>query len=119
MSGLVPGRWPSRAKIKLSEGTMTKLKSSVDSALQPAHLLLLFMILFSAFAVIFNSYQSRQLFHELQTLQQEVGSLHHEWRQLLVEEGAFSAHGRVEERAAQELGMQAPPADKTVAVRLK
>ena len=92
-----------------------KLKSTLVSLVQPAQLLLLVMVILSALAVVFSSYQSRQLFHELQTLQREVGSLQLEWRQLLVEEGAFSAHIRVESTAA-ELGMKIPDSRNTVAV---
>lgn len=96
-----------------------KLKTLFLGIMQPGHLLLLVMLMLSAFAVVFNSYQSRQLFNELQMLQHEVGSLQLEWRQLLVEEGAFSSHMRVEKKASEELGMQVPKADKTVAVNLR
>ncbi len=95
----------------------SRLKTTLAELAQPGQLLLLVMVVLSALAVVFSSYQSRQLFHELQTLQREVGSLQLEWRQLLVEEGAFSTHIRVESTAAAELGMQAPSADNTIAVR--
>lgn len=102
---------------QVSKMNNTRLKSALSGLAQPGQLLLLVMVVLSALAVVFSSYQSRQLFHELQTLQREVGSLQLEWRQLLVEEGAFSTHIRVENTAAAELGMQAPDSDNTVAVR--
>lgn len=84
--------------------------------LQPTQFLIVSMVLISAFAVLFNNYQSRQLFHELQVLQEQIGSLQVEWRQLLVEESAFSAHMRVEKSAREQLNMKAPEADDVVAV---
>ncbi|MFK7731730.1 MAG: cell division protein FtsL [Pseudomonadales bacterium] len=103
--------------METSKTSGTRLKSTLSELAQPGQLLLLVMVVLSALAVVFSSYQSRQLFHELQTLQREVGSLQLEWRQLLVEEGAFSTHIRVESTAAAELGMRAPGSDNTVAVR--
>ena len=94
----------------------SKLGQMLAACFQPCQLMIIFMILLSAFAVVFNSYQSRQLFHQLQTLQREVGSLQEEWRQLLVEEGAFSSHMLVEKKAAEELGMQVPLAADTITV---
>ncbi len=105
--------------IRKPQLTVKRLREVILELTKPAHLLLGAMVLLSAFAVIFNSYKSRQLFHELQTLQQEVGSLQSQWRQLLVEEGAFSAHVRVEHTAAQQLSMQIPGVEETVAVHLK
>lgn len=86
---------------------------------QPGHILLLLMVVCSGFTVVFSNFQSRQLFHELQTLQQDVGSLQLEWRQLLVEEGAFSSHLLVEREATEELGMTVPDSNNTVAVILR
>ncbi|MEM8499527.1 MAG: cell division protein FtsL [Pseudomonadota bacterium] len=103
--------------MQTSKMNRTRLQSTLSGLAQPGQLLLLIMVILSALAVVFSSYQSRQLFHELQTLQREVGSLHLEWRQLLVEEGAFSTHIRVENTATAELGMQAPGSDNTIAVR--
>lgn len=96
-----------------------KMKNLFLEIMQPAHMLLFGMLALSAFAVVFSSYQSRQLFHELQTLQHEVGTLQLEWRQLLVEEGAFSSHLRIEQKASEELGMHVPKASSTMAVNLQ
>lgn len=107
----------SSGPMQTSKMNSSRLKSTLSGLAQPGQLLLLIMVVLSALAVVFSSYQSRQLFHELQTLQREVGSLQLEWRQLLVEEGAFSTHIRVENTATAELGMQAPGSDNTIAVR--
>lgn len=86
--------------------------------MQPGQFLLVSMVLISAFAVLFNNYQSRQLFHELQVLQEQLGVLQVEWRQLLVEESAFSSHSLVEKTAREQLNMKVPGSNDIVAVPL-
>lgn len=80
-------------------------------------LLLLCALLVSALFVIANSHNSRRLFHELQTLQQQAVQSEVEWSQLLLEESAFSTHTLVESRARKELKMRAPDSQHIVAVR--
>lgn len=80
-------------------------------------LLLLCALLASALLVIFNSHNSRRLFHELQTLQQEAVQREVEWSQLLLEESAFSTHTLVERKARKELKMLAPESKHIVAVK--
>ncbi|MGI9289297.1 MAG: cell division protein FtsL [Pseudomonadales bacterium] len=80
-------------------------------------LLLLCALLISALLVIFNSHNSRRMFHELQTLQQEAVQKEVEWSQLLLEESAFSTHTLVERKARKELNMLAPDSKHIVAVK--
>ncbi len=80
-------------------------------------LLLLCALLVSALFVTVNSHNSRRLFHELQTLQQEAVRSEVEWGQLLLEESAFSSHTLVESKARKELKMLAPDSDHIVAVK--
>ncbi|MGI9295936.1 MAG: cell division protein FtsL [Pseudomonadales bacterium] len=84
---------------------------------RPLSLLLLCALLMSALLVIFNSHNSRRMFHELQTLQQEAVQREVEWSQLLLEESAFSTHTLVERKARQELKMLAPNSEHIVAVK--
>lgn len=84
---------------------------------RPLPLLLLCALLASALLVIFNSHNSRRLFHELQTLQQEAVQKEVEWSQLLLEESAFSTHTLVERKARKELKMLAPDSKHIVAVK--
>ncbi len=80
-------------------------------------LLLLCALLASALLVTFNSHNSRRMFHELQTLQQEAVLKEVEWSQLLLEESAFSTHTLVERKARKELKMLAPDSKHIVAVK--
>lgn len=84
---------------------------------RPLFLLFLCALLASALAVIVNSHNSRRLFHELQTLQQEAVQREVEWSQLLLEESAFSTHTLVESKARKELKMRAPDSKHIVAVK--
>lgn len=83
----------------------------------PLPLLLLCALLASALLVILNSHNTRRLFHELQTLQQEAVQQEVEWSQLLLEESAFSTHMLVERKARKELKMRVPDSEHIVAVK--
>jgi cell division protein FtsL len=61
-----------------------------------------------AFAVVKLRQDSRVLYAQLQKLQTERDSLNVEWGQLLLEEGAWSQHRRIEATARADLGMQLP-----------
>lgn len=75
------------------------------------------LILVSALAVIEMRHRNRQLFAQLQTLQTAHDQLNIEWDQLLLEQGAWSEHRRVENLARTRLGMAAPRADQIVILR--
>jgi len=62
----------------------------------------------SAMAVVELRHESRMLYAQLQKLQQERDALNVEWGQLLLEEGAWSQHRRVESVARAQLGMELP-----------
>ncbi|HKQ31551.1 MAG TPA: cell division protein FtsL [Burkholderiales bacterium] len=62
----------------------------------------------SAMAVIELRHESRVLYAQLQKLQQERDGLNVEWGQLLLEEGAWSQHRRIESVARSQLGMELP-----------
>ncbi|MBI3899173.1 MAG: cell division protein FtsL [Gammaproteobacteria bacterium] len=80
-------------------------------------LLLSLAVLASAMFVIEERHQSRQLFAQLQKLQGERDSLNTEWGQLLLEEGTWSEHRRVETAARLQLDMNTPARDRIVVVR--
>lgn len=71
-------------------------------------LVLVLLIVGSAFAVIFAAYEYRVLFNQQQRLVQEWDDLQVEWGQLLLEQSALGANSRVEELARSELNMKAP-----------
>jgi cell division protein FtsL len=70
-----------------------------------------------ALVVVELRHRNRLLFAELQTVTRERDQLNTEWGQLLLEQGAWSEHRRVEETARVRLGMALPAGDQVVVVR--
>jgi cell division protein FtsL len=66
--------------------------------------------------VIDLRHRNRQLFMELQSLQNQRDALNVETGQLLLEEGAWAEHRRVEGLARERLGMFMPLPDQLVVV---
>lgn len=79
-------------------------------------LLVTLAVLVSALAVIELRHRNRQLFVELQALTRERDQLNVEWGQLLLEQGAWSEHRRIETIARSQLSMALPSADQTVVI---
>lgn len=73
-------------------------------------------VVISALMVIDLRHRNRQLFAELQTLTRERDGLNTEWGQLLLEQGAWSEHRRIESIARSQLTMALPSTDQTVVV---
>jgi len=80
-------------------------------------LLLIAAVVVSALMVIDLRQQNRLRFAELQTLTRERDALNVEWGQLLLEQGAWSEHRRVEDTARARLGMAMPSSEQVVIVR--
>jgi cell division protein FtsL len=81
-------------------------------------LLLLAGCLLSAMAVVELRHDSRVLYAQWQKLQQERDALNVEWGQLLLEEGAWSQHRRIEAVAHAQLGMELPATSQVRIVAL-
>lgn len=79
---------------------------------------LIALIFASALNVVLQRYQTRSLFIELQALRKQKDELDREWGQLLLEQGTWGAHGRVEDIARSKLGMTLPRQEQIVRVRL-
>ncbi len=77
------------------------------------------LILFSAIGVVELRHQNRAAFAQLQSLQQARDALAIEWGKLLLEEGAWSQHGRIEATAVSKLGMSMPGNARVVLVDLR
>jgi len=73
---------------------------------------LVVLVLVSALSVITLRQQSRTLFAQLQTLERQRDSLDIEWGRLLLEQGAWSQHQRIEKIARARLGMQLPDSNQ-------
>lgn len=69
-----------------------------------------------AAAVISLRHHNRQDFAQLQMLRMERDALNIEWSKLLLEEGAWSQHPRVELTARKRLGMQLPAAEQMIII---
>lgn len=74
------------------------------------------LVFAGALAVIYSKHTHRQLFMQLQNLQQEIESLQVEWGQLLLEQRTWSSEARVEQVARQQLGMIFPEPNQIVVI---
>lgn len=69
---------------------------------------LLVAVLITSVLVIEVRHRSRLMFADLQALQAQRDALNTEWGQLLLEEGAWSQHRRIENIARSRLSMSMP-----------
>lgn len=81
-------------------------------------LVLVAVLLASSLGVVVAAHENRTLFNTLAQLQSERDQYQQEWSQLLLEQSALSAHGRVEKLAAEQLGMVVPGREDIVLVPL-
>jgi cell division protein FtsL len=79
--------------------------------------LLVAAVLLAALAVVEVRYLNRARFAQLQDLQVERDAYVNEWGRLLLEEGAWSQHKRIEATARARLGMDLPDPKQIVVVR--
>lgn len=73
----------------------------------------------TALMVVDLRHRNRLLFAELQTVTRERDQLNTEWGQLLLEQGAWSEHRRIEDTARVRLGMAMPSGDQVVVVHAR
>lgn len=77
----------------------------------PRRLVILFVaVMLVSIAVVQTRHESRQRFAQLQAQQAERDALNVEWGKLLLEEGAWSQHRRIELLARNRLDMRTPDA---------
>ena len=82
-------------------------------------LVILFIaVIATSIAVVQTRHESRLLFAQLQARQAERDALNVEWGKLLLEEGAWSQHRRIEITARSRLDMGTPEAADIRVVRL-
>lgn len=89
-------------------------------ALQPAvrqTAAVMIALVAASLAVAYSVHKSRQYLNELQTLQVARDRLEVEWGQLLLEQQAWGAYGRVGKIAVDELGMRSPAPHEVMMVR--
>jgi cell division protein FtsL len=78
--------------------------------------LVLGLVIVSALAVVTLRHQNRSSFTQLRALQTERDELNNEWGRLLLEQGAWSEHRRIESLARGQLGMALPESSQVVVV---
>lgn len=71
----------------------------------------------SALGVVYAKHENRKLFVELRRLQAIRDDMNIEWGRLQLEEGTWTAHGRLEGIAGTRLEMRMPRAEDVVIVR--
>jgi cell division protein FtsL len=74
-------------------------------------------VLASAVGVVYAKHESRQLFIELQTLQEVRDKLNVRWGRLQLEQSTWATHGRIEDVAREKLAMKIPAAAAVVIVK--
>jgi cell division protein FtsL len=101
-----------RQRVRNGLSTALRLSRQVFVALQRRQAVisaaLVALVLVSALGVVVSAYENRALFNTLSQLQAERDSYRREWSQLLLEQSALSAHGRVERLASEKFGMSVP-----------
>lgn len=75
------------------------------------------LVFVSALQVISVRFETRLLVIELQALKSQRDDLQREWTQLLLEQGTWSTHSRVEDLARTRLEMKIPHATELRHVR--
>ncbi|MGR8936124.1 MAG: cell division protein FtsL [Gammaproteobacteria bacterium] len=78
---------------------------------------LIAVLLGSALAVIYNKYQSRLLFIEIQKLERESDEYEVEWGQLQLEMTTLGEHSRVERLARRKLGLVTPLRENIIFIK--
>lgn len=102
----------SKQKVRHGLSTALRLSQRVFVSLKQRQALisagLVLVLLVSALGVVVSAHENRELFNTLSQLQTERDDYQREWSQLLLEQSALSAHGRVEQLAAERFGMVVP-----------
>ncbi len=79
--------------------------------------LLALAVLASALGVVYSKHRNRQLYVQLQDLQQQRDAMEVEWGQLQLEQSTLATQGYIERVARKKLKMQIPDMDAVVMVR--
>jgi len=75
------------------------------------------LVLLSALGVVWSKHQSRQLFGELQALEERRDEYNAEWSRLQLEQSTWGTHARIEGIAREQLDMERPPMGRVIIVR--
>ncbi|MDO3723104.1 cell division protein FtsL [Marinobacter sp. chi1] len=117
-----PAKAARSSKVRVRDGVATAVRISrqVFGATRErsvlVSLVLVAVLVASSIGVVVSAHKNRELFNTLSQLQDERDLYQREWSQLLLEQSALSAHGRVEQLAAERFGMVVPGREDIVLV---
>lgn len=80
-------------------------------------IILVFLVLASAFFVVYVKDLNRRMFMFYQTLQDQQAQIYVDWGKLLLEQTTWSTQSRIQQVATQRLGMQVPDQKQVVIVK--
>jgi cell division protein FtsL len=89
-----------------------KLKKTITYAV------MLIAVFVSAIFVVFQVFEYRQDYRQLNTYIRERDDLNAEWGRLLIEQQTFGATAQIGTRAVTQLRMYSPPVAQTVVISL-
>ncbi|RKG54672.1 cell division protein FtsL [Acinetobacter cumulans] len=89
-----------------------KLKKTITYAV------MLILVFVSAIFVVFQVFEYRQDYRQLNTYIRERDDLNAEWGRLLIEQQTFGATAQIGTRAVTQLRMYSPPVAQTVVISL-
>lgn len=89
-----------------------KLKKTITYAV------MLILVFVSAIFVVFQVFEYRQDYRQLNTYIHERDDLNAEWGRLLIEQQTFGATAQIGTRAVTQLRMYSPPVAQTVVISL-
>ena len=111
-----------RKRVRDGVATAVRLSNQVFTALQQKRVLitvgLVMLLIVSSLGVVVSAHENRELFNSLSQLQEQRDNYQREWSQLLLEQSALSAHGRVDQLASERFGMVVPGKQDIVLVPL-
>lgn len=111
-----------KQKVREGVATAVRISGQIFAATKQGKVLvslaLVGVLLASSIGVVVSAHENRELFNTLSQLQSERDRYQSEWSQLLLEQSALSAHGRVENLAAERFNMVVPGRQDIVLVPL-
>jgi cell division protein FtsL len=75
------------------------------------------LVFLTALQVVLTRFDNRQLFVQLQDLKRQQDELDREYGQLLLEQGTWGTHSRIEDLARSKLNMTIPRSEQIRRVR--
>ena len=111
-----------KQRVREGVATAVRLSRQVFDATRESRVLvtlvLVAVLTLSSLGVVVSAHENGELFNTLSGLQEQRDAYQREWSQLLLEQSALSAHGRVEKLAAERFNMVVPGRQDIVLVPL-